>query len=119
LLCFQAVYFFRLPWYEIFLALHIILAICFVLGCWYHVDLLHSGHMEWLYAAVTLWSFDRALRLGRLGLLNTSWSKSRISRIAHLEIAGPDAIKAVVNVGYDFAFTPGQYIYLYFPRLNF
>lgn len=119
LLCFQAIYYFRLRWYEIFLAIHIVLAIVFMIGCWYHVALLHFGHMEWLYAAVAIWAFDRALRFGRLGLLNFSWAKGRKARTAELETAGPDAIKAVISVGYDFTFKPGQYAYFYFPRFNF
>jgi predicted ferric reductase len=119
LLCFQAMYVFRLFWYEIFLVLHILLAIVFIVGSWYHVNLLEGGHMEWLYASIALWAFDRLVRWIRMALLNISWSKGRKARTAHLQIIGPDAIKAEISVGYNFSYKPGQYIYVYFPRFNF
>jgi predicted ferric reductase len=118
-LCFQAIYLFRRFWYEIFLAIHVVLAIVFMVACWHHVGPQRSGHMEWLYAAVAVWVFDRALRFGRLFLLNISWSKGRVARTAHLQCIGPDTIKAHVNVGYNFNGHPGQYVYLHFPRFNF
>jgi predicted ferric reductase len=112
-------YVFRLFWYEICLAVHIVLAIFFIIGCWYHVNLLEFGHMEGLYASIALWAFDRFVRFVRIGLLNISWVKGRKARTAHLQIIGPAAIKAEVSVGYDFGYKPGQYVYVYFPRFNF
>jgi len=112
-------YIFRKSWYEIFLAMHIVLAIIFMIGTWYHVSLLDSGHMEWLYAAVAIWAFDRVLRIVRLVLLNVSWVKGRTVRTASLQMVGPGAIKAQVKVGYNFTFRPGQYAFFYFPRFNF
>ena len=113
-------YLFRHFWYEIFLLGHILLAIIFLIGCWYHVLLLQSGHMEWLYAAIALWSFDRLIRLARIILLNISWSGGRLARTGKFEIVqGTNAIKTHINVGYNFTFRPGQYIYVYFPRFNF
>lgn len=75
--------------------------------------------MEWLYASIVIWSFDRLIRLVRMAALNLSWSKGRVARTGRLEIVGTDAIQARINVGYDFGFVPGQYIYVYFPRFNF
>ena len=109
----------RRYWYEIFLITHIILAIIFLVGCWYHVVLLEGGHMEWLYASIALWSFDRFIHLSRMAVLNLSWSKSRVARTGKVEIIGTDAIKTRINVGYNFSFHPGQYLYVYFPRFNF
>jgi ferric-chelate reductase len=112
-------YVFRRYWYEIFLITHIILAIIFLVGCWYHVVLLEGGHMEWLYASIALWSFDRFIRLARMAVLNLSWSENRVARTGKVEIIGTDAIKARINVEYNFGFYPGQYLYVYFPRFNF
>jgi predicted ferric reductase len=118
-MCFQAMYFFRLGWYEIFLAIHIVLGVLFIVGSWYHVNGIGEGHMEWLYASVTIWSFDRFIRLVRIFILNVSWSKSRVARKARLENVGVDAVKVTLSVGYNFNFKPGQYIFVYFPRFNF
>ena len=118
-MCFQAMYFFRLRWYEIFLGIHIVLGILFIVGTWYHVAGIHQGHMEWLYAAVAIWSFDRFIRLVRLFILNISWSNGRIARRARLQSVGVDAVKVTVSVGYNFSFKPGQYVFVYFPRFNF
>jgi len=81
-------YIFRKVWYEIFLAMHTVLAIIFIIGTWYHVSLLDSGHMEWLYPAVAIWAFDGFLRIVRLVLLNVSWVKGRTVRTASLQMVG-------------------------------
>jgi predicted ferric reductase len=75
--------------------------------------------MEWLYASIALWAFDRFVRFVRIGLLNVSWVTGRKARTAHLQIIGPDAIKAEVSVGYNFGYKSGQYVYVYFPPFNF
>src|SRR5438270_12883883 len=74
---------------------------------------------KWLYASIAIWSFDRFISLVRMAILNISWSLNRLSRAGNLEIIGPDTIKATINIGYNISFQPGQYIFIYFPRLNF
>jgi len=95
------------------------MAIIFIVGCWYHVLLLEFGHIEWLYAAIAIWAFDRFLRIVRLLVLNISWSMNRNTCTANLRMVGPDAIKARVSVGYNLDFKPGQYVFVYFLRFNF
>ena len=75
--------------------------------------------MEWLYAAIAIWAFDRFVRIIRLIVLNISWVKGRVARTAQLQVVGPDASKAYVNLGYNFNFKPGQYVFVYFLRFNF
>lgn len=64
LICFQGMLFLRRRWYETFLVLHIVLAVFFVIGLWYHVAEL--GYSEFVYACMAVWSFDRFIRLVRL-----------------------------------------------------
>lgn len=64
LICFQALLFFRRRWYELFLWTHILLAIFFIVGTWYHVWEL--GYAGILYASFAVWGLDRLLRLCRI-----------------------------------------------------
>lgn len=54
--------------YEIFLVLHIVLAVFVIVGCWYHVVLNwgYNFYDNWLYAAIAVWFFDRAIRVLRV-----------------------------------------------------
>lgn len=60
--------YFRRFSYEIFLILHIILAVFIIAGCWYHVVLKwgYNFYDNWLYAAIAVWFFDRAVRVLRV-----------------------------------------------------
>ncbi|KAI5964807.1 uncharacterized protein KGF55_001877 [Candida pseudojiufengensis] len=60
----QAMLFFRRRWYEIFLFLHISLAVFWVVGTWYHV--VELGFIWVFYPTIGVWGLDRVIRLGRL-----------------------------------------------------
>lgn len=64
LIAFQGLLYLRRKWYESFLVIHILLAIFFVVGTWYHVIDLGFGQV--MYAAFAVWAFDRVVRLLRL-----------------------------------------------------
>lgn len=64
LLCFQALLFLRRGWYETFLVLHILLAIFFVVGTWYHIW--EMGFAQFMYPIFAIWFFDRVVRVARL-----------------------------------------------------
>lgn len=55
--------------YELFLAWHVTLSILTVVGCYYHI-LYRFGHQwgyeAWIYTAMAVWGFDRAMRLLRI-----------------------------------------------------
>lgn len=64
LLCFHSLLLFRRKAYEWFLVLHILLAVFFMVGTWYHlVDL---GYLEFMFATIAVWGFDRVARLVRI-----------------------------------------------------
>lgn len=96
--------------------MHIVLVIVFMIERWYHMYLLHFGHMEWLHAGIAAWTLDRFMRFVRIFNLKIAWSKGLTARKAHLQ---PDTVKAHVKVGYNFSFRPWQYVYIYFQRFNF
>ncbi|KAJ3537958.1 hypothetical protein NM208_g6108 [Fusarium decemcellulare] len=64
-----SVYYLRKIMYEVFLIGHIFLAIMAIVGSWYHIWYLYSGSGGfdiWLYIAISIWSFDRFLRIVRV-----------------------------------------------------
>jgi predicted ferric reductase len=60
--------YFRRIAYEVFLLLHIVLAVLVIVGCWYHVILKwgYNFYDNWLYAAIAVWFFDRTVRVLRV-----------------------------------------------------
>lgn len=54
----------RRRWYEVFLILHIILALVFIVGAWLHVKDLYF--LAYYYCSLGLWVLDRAIRVQRI-----------------------------------------------------
>ena len=67
----QASRYLRRKAYEIFLVIHIICAILFIVGGYYHLRLLNSSmSMKFYWATIAVWAFDRAFRLLRIATSN-------------------------------------------------
>lgn len=64
LICFQGLLFLRRRWYEVFLVVHILLAVGWVMGLYRHVE--DFGYLYYMYATIAVWCADRAVRLGRM-----------------------------------------------------
>lgn len=64
IICVQAILYFRRRWYDVFLAIHIVLAVFWVVGSWYH--LAYMGYSQPMYAVFAVWGFDRLARILRL-----------------------------------------------------
>ncbi|KAM0276828.1 hypothetical protein ACHAQH_006363 [Verticillium albo-atrum] len=98
--------------YEVFLIVHILLAVFVIAGCWYHVDLRFErkfGYEMWLYAACAVWFFDRLVRVLRV-------LKAGVRRAKVVDVDGE--VLRVDIPGIRWAATPGQHVYAYFPTLN-
>ncbi|KAI5959527.1 hypothetical protein KGF57_002052 [Candida theae] len=54
----------RRNWYETFLVMHFVLGMCWLVGCWVHVNKL--GFIYFYYPAAIVWSVDRLARIVRL-----------------------------------------------------
>ncbi len=104
LLMFQALYFFRAKCYEVFLALHIIFAALFMVGCWYHCITL--GWMEYVYASIAIWAFDRFVRIVRM-----LWFGA--FKNATYKLYDDDTIKLTIDRPKLWKPFPGAYVFLY------
>lgn len=64
LICFQGLLVLRRSFYETFLLFHILLAVFWVVGMWYHLK--EMGYQQLVYPAMVVWAFDRFFRIVRL-----------------------------------------------------
>ncbi|CAK9439641.1 uncharacterized protein LODBEIA_P37410 [Lodderomyces beijingensis] len=64
LIMIQAILYLRRRHYEIFLCIHIILAVLWLVGTWYH--LVDMGYIQMVYPVIAVWGVDRLVRVGRL-----------------------------------------------------
>ncbi|KAH7362371.1 ferric reductase transmembrane component 4 [Plectosphaerella cucumerina] len=94
--------------YEVFHALHIVLALVTIVGCWYHIIWRYQrqwGYEVWVLITIGVWVFDwfiRAVRIGRNGVLRAYVTKIDEDYL-RVDIPGLDS---------------HGHVYLYFPTLN-
>ncbi|AOW06415.1 ferric reductase like transmembrane component-domain-containing protein [Yarrowia lipolytica] len=107
LMLLQAMHFFRSRWYEIFLVLHIVFGILFVVGLWYHCWTI--GWMQWVWATIAVWGFDRILRIARIvycgGILTGDFTLVDREQLI---------IKAEIPYSKLWSVYPGSHVYIYF-----
>lgn len=104
LILFQAFHVFRNMAYETFLVVHIILAIMFIVACWWHCYSI--GWLEWIYVSWAVWIFDRLLRVIRMCVFGF--------RNAQIELIADDTFKISVKHNKWFTPCPGAFGYVYF-----
>ncbi len=104
LILFQALYIFRAKCYEIFLAIHIIFAALFMVGCWYHC--IELGWMEYVYASIAIWAFDRFIRIVRI-----LWFG--VFKEATFQLFDEDTVKMTIDRPNSWKPFPGAFVYLY------
>ena len=94
--------------YEFFLAWHVILSVFVLVGCLWHILERFQrqwGYENWIYTAIAIWAFDRAMRLFRL-------ARNGI-RTAQVSVIDEDYIQvSIENV------SGAGHAYLYFPTLT-
>ncbi|KAK3357315.1 ferric reductase like transmembrane component-domain-containing protein [Lasiosphaeria hispida] len=110
----QASSIFRHAYYETFKIVHIILAIVSVLGLWYHLDLKRLAQIQYMYAVVALWAFDRAARFIRVGYHNFGSGGTKTL----VEALPGGACRVTVTMARPWNFKPGQHAYLYMPTIS-
>jgi predicted ferric reductase len=110
MLVLSVLYFRRLA-YEVFLIVHIVLAVLVIVGCWYHVVLRwgYNFYDNWLYAAIAVWFFDRAVRVLRV-------FKNGMRYASVTEIG--DSYVRVDVPGVRWTIRPGHIGYVGFPTLH-
>lgn len=112
IILFQSVLWLRRASYEVFLILHIVLAVFTVVGCWYHIYYwkpLTGTYEIWLYMAAAVWFFDRLALVARM-------VKSGICRAEVIELS-PELVRVDIR-GVRWSPEPGRHAYVYFPTLR-
>ncbi|KPA37332.1 ferric reductase transmembrane component 4, partial [Fusarium langsethiae] len=84
---------FRRALYEVFLVVHICLAVVVLVGSWYHIWYLFedtSGFEIWLIIAIAVWGYERLLRILRIS--RNGIKKAYITKVdeKYLQIDIPD-----------------------------
>lgn len=98
--------------YEVFLLLHIALALATLVLLFYHVEIFGTDYNGYLWACVAVWLFDRVLRVVRIAFL--SRKGNTVARITHDSPTG--LIRLSVTTPRMFRPAPGAYYFLYTPR---
>lgn len=105
----------RVTSYEVFVIVHYVLAILFIIACTYHIlDRFDTkwGYIFWLYCSYAVWGFDFFVRIFRCLYLKFRGCKS----IAFVELADLESktMKITYEVGNLTQKSIGNYYYLYF-----
>lgn len=94
--------------YELFLAFHIALSVIFVVGIWRHAGSADQGYIQWLYASVAIWAFDRVVRVARLAAFGV--------QRAHVRLLANDTLKVTVPRPAYWRPYPGAHAFIHFLR---
>ncbi|KAJ3493358.1 hypothetical protein NLG97_g4780 [Lecanicillium saksenae] len=101
----------RKRFYEIFLSVHHLLVILFLVGYFYHILYRYTfnwGYEIWTYIAGGIWGTERLIRLGRMVLMG--WRTADVSAVS-----GSDGEYLRIDIDNAHA---GGLVYLYFPTLS-
>lgn len=98
----------RRRWYETFLILHIVLALVFAVGAWFHVDDLYF--LWYYYFSAWLWAVDRILRIQRLAYFGFP--------VAKVQLFEDETLKIVVPLPANFKPEGGGHCFVHFLRLS-
>ncbi|KAF4619569.1 hypothetical protein D9613_005357 [Agrocybe pediades] len=99
--------------FEFFLVTHIVLVFIYIVAGYYHAREQHMGFYIW--PALLIWGFDRALRLGRLVWNNKMWSPAHPGD-ALVELLSEDTIRLTLRR--RISWTPGQHAYVILPSVS-
>lgn len=90
--------------YELFLNFHILCAVFVTIGIWKHIQ--KYNNLQYLYATVALWGFDRAARIFRLFSFGL--------RSASVEIVSNEILRLTVSKPSFWRTYSGAFGYIYF-----
>lgn len=102
----HSIHFLRTRGYEVFLFFHIVFAVFFVIGMWYH--LVELGWMNWMYGTIAVWAFDRLVRILRL-----FWSGLGT---AQTQLHSDGVFLMTIDYSKRWKFYPGCYVYVHVMR---
>ncbi|KAF3987613.1 hypothetical protein FT663_04375 [Candidozyma haemuli var. vulneris] len=96
----------RRKWYETFLLLHIVLALVFAIGAWFHVDDLYF--LWYYYFSAWLWATDRIIRIQRLAYFGFP--------LADVKLYEDETLKVTVPLPKNFKAEGGGHCFVHFLR---
>ncbi|CCE90452.1 ferric reductase family protein TDEL_0B03230 [Torulaspora delbrueckii] len=102
---FQSMAFLRTACYELFLYIHILMAVFFLCGAWIHLESFSYG--QWAYAAAAFWCFDRFMRIARIASMGIKTAQATIVSDEILVLTMPHDFKLKKP-------TPGSFGYIHF-----
>ncbi|KAL8733939.1 MAG: hypothetical protein Q9181_003390 [Wetmoreana brouardii] len=94
--------------YEFFLAWHVLLSIFVLAGCYWHILARFGrqwGYENWIYTAIGIWGFDRAMRLARLARNGVKTARVTVIDEDYIHVHVEDV-------------SGSGHAYLYFPTLS-
>lgn len=115
----QAIYWFRQNCYELFLFVHIVCAIGFIVGCFIHCR--EIGYMEWIYLSIAFWLLDRILRFHNIyqfGISNAQFNL-RIGSSSDDKTFVISVPRSNLKKSENWKTYPGCYIYIYVLSFKF
>lgn len=95
--------------HEFFLITHWLFISLFLAGVWWHLEA--QGYMEWLYAAIAIWGFDRVARLVRIVV-------SGLNAKAEVQLHPHNVMKFKIDYSNVWTPTAGTHVYVTFLRLT-
>ncbi|KAH9847648.1 putative ferric-chelate reductase [Lenzites betulinus] len=101
--------------YEIFLIIHILLALVTLILLFYHIQIFDGEYEPWLWACVGVWVFDRAIRIIRVAVLSFSAFRSGGNTVAIMTGGDQSLIRMTVTSALPLTPKPGDYFFLYTP----
>ncbi|WPK27769.1 hypothetical protein PUMCH_005169 [Australozyma saopauloensis] len=108
LILFQGLLYLRRNWYETFLVIHILLAVFFVVGTWYHV--IRLGYGQIMFAAVAVWGFDRIVRIARIMMFG--FPEAQVTLLK-------DKLEVIVPRPRHWKPIVGGYVWIYFGDMKY
>ncbi|RLV92257.1 putative ferric reductase transmembrane component [Spathaspora sp. JA1] len=106
LMLIQSILFLRRNYYEVFLVVHIVMAVLYVVGTWIHIVDLGYGCI--LYPSIAVWCFDRLIRLVRLFYFGFPE--------VTLKLVADETIKLTIPKPKHWPIIPGGHAFIYFMK---
>lgn len=94
--------------YELFLYIHIIMAVLVVVGCYYHLEAMNF--LSFVYALIAVWAFDRFFRIVRV--LSFGVRTAKVTAVSN------DVLEILVPKHQFWSGYPGAFGYVYFMRTS-
>lgn len=108
--------------YEVFVALHLLLALVYVIGSWYHASASGSSTstLAWIYAGLGLLVGDHMFRWVRIAVSNLAFSRNSHAMLprADLTLLPGEALRVEIALPRLLAIAPGGPVHLHIPGLS-